>query len=63
MEKKRKPVREVLESLKAIRRRQVPGKKIEEFNQIVEKDDEYEREQEKKSGRSRKIARSPEAET
>ena len=49
MEKKRKSVPQVLESLKAIRRRPIPREKIEEFNRIVEKE------------RSRKIARSPEA--
>jgi hypothetical protein len=57
MEKERKSFRQVLENLKAIRRQPVPREKIEEFNRIVEKDDQHEqREQEK-----RKIARSPEA--
>lgn len=59
MEKKRKSAREVFENLKAIRRRPVPLEKIEEFNRIVEKDDEYERQEKAKN--KRKIAKSPEA--
>lgn len=56
MKKKRKPVRQVLENLKAIRRRPIHREKIEEFNLIVEKDEMQEYEQER-----RKIARTPEA--
>lgn len=63
MEKKQKTVRELREALKAIRRRPIPREKIEEFNRIIEKDDQYEREQEKQKERSRKIARPPEADT
>lgn len=53
----KKTARQVLESLKEIRRRPVPLEKIEEFNRIVEKDDQYEEQQKQKK---RRIARSPE---
>ncbi|MBX2996108.1 MAG: hypothetical protein KF681_14880 [Bdellovibrionaceae bacterium] len=56
--KKLKPVRQALEELKQIRRRPVPLEEIEEFNRIVEKDDQYEEQQKQKK---RRIARSPEA--
>lgn len=56
--KKLKPVRQALEELKQIRRRPVPLEEIEEFNRIVEKDDQYEEQQKQKR---RRIARSPEA--
>lgn len=52
MKKIKKSARQVLENLKAIRRRPISTEKIEEFNRIVEKDDQYGREQEE-----RKIAR------
>ena len=59
MDKKRKSPRELLEALKAIRKRPIPPKEIEEFNRIVERDDACE--QEDKKRKDRKIARPPEA--
>jgi hypothetical protein len=57
MKKKRKSPRQVLESLKSIRRCPISIEQIERFNRIVDQDNQNEREK-----TMRKIARSPEAE-
>jgi hypothetical protein len=58
MKNKKISVDELIENLKAIRRRPIPAKDIEEFNKIVELDDEYERKN--KKNEPKKIATPPE---
>ncbi len=51
-------VKELQDNIKAVLRRPVPDKDIEEFNKIVERDDEYERKN--KKSEPKKIAKLPE---
>jgi hypothetical protein len=61
MTEKKKPIsiREFVERMKAIRKRPVDPKFIEEFNKIMEKDEAFESDEQKKH--EKKIARPPEA--
>jgi len=61
MEKKQKTVRELRESLKAIRKRPIPAERAEKHNRIIERDDQHERAEKEKQDRPHKIARAPEA--
>jgi hypothetical protein len=51
-------VKELQDNIKAVIRRPVPDKDIEEFNKVVERDDEYERKNTKSE--PKKIAKLPE---
>ncbi len=59
MTEKKKTIRSLAEELKAIRKRPIDPKSIEEFNKITQEDDKREREEEEKL--KKKIARMPEA--
>ncbi|MEW6058439.1 MAG: hypothetical protein AB1540_17700 [Bdellovibrionota bacterium] len=59
MTEKKKSFRSLAEELKALRKRPLDPKFIEEFNKMTEEDDRREREEEEK--RKKKIAKTPEA--